>query len=279
MKKGSLAVFLALCCLMGCVGGRSSGGSPSVDGGDTLTTDTADVDASDPLAEEQSMPEAADELFDDFFFNFAANKRLQKERISFPLLVSSEDGQEHISARKWQMDRFFMDQDYYTLIFDSPQQMEDVKDTTVDEAVVEKIFLDDEMVQQYFFNRKSGRWMLCEIRRQALQRNTNAPFLVFYRHFVSDSVFQHESLAAQMQFSGPDPDDDFRQLEGVITPDFWEAFAPELPSKMLYNIVYGHRHDAAQQKILVLRGIANGLEVEITFQLKHGRWKLTKLIT
>jgi hypothetical protein len=244
---------------------------------DTLSADTAG--SGDSLSAEQPMPMAADELFDDFFFNFAANGRLQKERISFPLLVSADNHEEHVSARKWQMDHFFMDQDYYTLIFDSQQQMDEVNDTTIAEAVVEKIFLEEDRVQQYLFSRKTGRWMLYEIRQQALQRNANAPFLAFYKHFVSDSLFQRESLAEQMMFSGPDPDDDFQQIEGVITPEFWDAFAPELPAKMLYNIVYGQQHAPAHQKILVLRGIANGLEVEITFQLKHGRWKLTKLIT
>jgi len=223
------------------------------------------------------MPMGADELFDDFFFNFASNRKLQLERISFPLKVQGEGKQRVINRSQWKMDVFFMQQDYYTLIFDSEQQMDLVKDTTVSETVVEKIDLQKNMVRQYLFSRASGRWMMMSINDQTLQRNDNAPFLSFYQHFVSDSVFQQQCLADQMVFSGPDPDDDFQQIEGVITPDQWGAFAPEFPQNLIYNIVYGQQHAAATRKILVLRGIANGLGVEVTFKQHRGRWKLTKL--
>lgn len=33
------------------------------------------------------MPKAADELFDDFLFNFAASRKLQRQRVHFPLPV------------------------------------------------------------------------------------------------------------------------------------------------------------------------------------------------
>ena len=76
---------------------------------------------------------------------------------------------------------------------------------------------------------------------------------------------------------GPDPDDEFSQMEGVITPDFWEAFAPELPRDTIYNIVYGKRHNSPDEKIFVIRGISNGQEVTMTFRHQHDKWKLTKL--
>ena len=44
----------------------------------------------DELISEAPMPVAAEELFDDFLFNFASNKRLQMERVKFPIIVSSE---------------------------------------------------------------------------------------------------------------------------------------------------------------------------------------------
>jgi hypothetical protein len=78
---------------------------------------------------------------------------------------------------------------------------------------------------------------------------------------------------------GPDPDDDFSMMEGIITPDTWEAFAPELPSKMIYNIIYGEAKKETNSKLFVLRGIANGQELEMTFKRKDGKWLLTKLAT
>lgn len=48
------------------------------------TTDTTSSDTLSKVLEEQPMPKAADELFDDFFFNFAGNRKLQRHRIVFP---------------------------------------------------------------------------------------------------------------------------------------------------------------------------------------------------
>ncbi|MBR1932722.1 MAG: DUF4348 domain-containing protein [Prevotella sp.] len=277
MKKCCIAFFSAVLFVAACADKKTN--SVSETSSEQSAAVAEDIDDEETIIDEEPMPLAADELFDDFLFNFAANRRLQLDRIEFPLTVNSGHKQEQLERSQWKMENFFMRQDYYTLIFDSQEQMEIVKDTSVQDATVEKIFLDDDFVRQYVFSRKSGRWMLCEIRNQTLPRNVNAPFLSFYKQFVADSLFQRESLAEQISFTGPDPDDDFQQIEGVITPDFWEAFAPEFPTRMLYNIVYGHPQPSANEKILVLRGIANGLEVEITFQLENGRWKLTKLLT
>lgn len=280
MKKWLSALVLIL-MMSGC-SDRKAGRKTMAVWADSLETpDTAmvDADGSEGLTEEETVPVAADELFDDFIYNFAANRKLQLERIQFPLLVNSGETQEYVERRKWQMEHFFMHQDFYTLIFDTPEQMELMKDTALTAAIVEKIFLDDHFVRQYLFNRQGGHWMLTEIRNQTLPRNPNAQFLNFYERFVNDSVFQRESLSEQIDFVGPDPDDDFAQMEGVITPDFWDAFRPDLPQGMLYNVVYGQQDPAATQKIFVIRGIANGLEVELTFRLRNGRWKLTKMIT
>ena len=243
-----------------------------------VTEELNEEEQIDKLIAEEPMPLAVDELFDDFIFNFASNKRLQMERIRFPLLVNSGTKTDTIGRDDWQMEHFFMHQGEYTLMFDSEEQMEMVKDTSLNEAIVEKIFLDDEFIRQYIFNRQNGAWMLGEIRNQTLPRNPNASFIDFYHRFVTDSLFQRESLSREIDFEGPDPDDDFAQVEGFITPEYWNDFAPELPKRMLYNVVYGQQDSAANEKIFVLRGIANGLEVELTFRRDHDRWRLTKLV-
>ena len=50
---------------------------------DTVTIDTIPEDAMDSLISATPMPVTADELFDDFLFNFTANKKLQYERVMF----------------------------------------------------------------------------------------------------------------------------------------------------------------------------------------------------
>ena len=121
--------------------------------------------------------------------------------------------------------------------------------------------------------------MLMAINTIPIAKSANPSFLEFYHQFVTDPQFQQESLASTVHFVGPDPDDDFSVMEGIITPDTWEAFAPELPSKMIYNIIYGDAKKETNSKLFVLRGIANGQELEMTFKRKDGKWLLTKLAT
>ena len=244
------------------------------------STETVIVDTLEQLITESPMPRAADAYFDDFVFNFTANKRLQFERIVFPLRVTEADGQTKMTEKsQWKMEHLFMRQGYYTLLFDDEAQMSHMKDTAINEAIVEKIMLRKNQVKNYFFHRVRGAWMMYEVRTTPVEENANASFLTFYKRFTTDSVFQVQSINETVQFVGPDPDDDFSVMEGVITPDTWEAFAPQLPEKVLYNIVYGKPEAEGNKKIFLMRGVANGLEVELRFKKVGGKWLLMKMTT
>ena len=245
---------------------------------DSVLPDTSAIDSTEALIEETPMPKAADELFDDFIFNFAGNRKLQKERTVFPLKVY-RNGKltREISMDQWKMERFFMRQQYYTLIFDNRRQMNLVKDTTIDHVIVEKVFYRKKVVQQFLFNRINGEWMMTSINYKPMYTNMNASFLKFYGQFATDSTFQAEHLHNPVKFVGPDPDDDFSTMSGDIEPETWPAFAPQLPHGMIYNIIYGQKYAESNQKIFVIRGIANGMETVLTFKRVHGKWMLTKL--
>ena len=245
---------------------------------DSVIADTQTVDSTEKLIEETPMPKAADELFDDFVFNFAANRKLQMKRVHFPLPVYHNDKLvKTIEKRAWKMEHFFMHQDYYTLIFDNQKQMNLVKDTAIDHVVVEKVFYAKKKVQQFLFNRINGEWMMTSINYKPMYTNMNASFLKFYGKFATDSAFQAEHLHNPVKFVGPDPDDDFSTMSGDIEPETWPAFAPQLPHGMIYNIIYGQKYAESNQKIFVIRGIANGMETILTFKRVHGKWMLTKL--
>lgn len=263
-----------------CGGGRTAAADGSADSDTTAAADS--MSAIDSLLAELGdlpMPKAADELFDDFLFNYAANRKLQYERTLFPLRQVANGRVDTIDRKAWRMERFFLPQGYYTEIFDSERHMEVVKDTSVSHASVEKIFFDTQTVRQYHFRRLKGAWMLVEIGTIGFDQSENASFLTFYHQFALSKEFQLQHLADEVAFVGPDPDDDFAMMEGVITPDTWEAFAPELPHKVMYNIIYGKPHAESKSKVFVLRGIANGLELQMTFHRGNGTWKLTKLST
>ncbi|MCH3969091.1 MAG: DUF4348 domain-containing protein [Prevotella sp.] len=245
---------------------------------DTLAKDTTGEDSSEQLIASTPMPKAADELFDDFIFNFAATRKTQLKRIVFPLKVY-RNGKiaGKIEPVHWKLDHFFLRQDYYTLIFDNPKQMDLPKDTTIRHVIIEKIYFRKRMVKQYLFNRIRGKWMLTSINFAHLYKNTNASFLKFYQVFAADSAFQNQHIHNPVRFVGPDPDNDFSTMTGEIIPEQWPAFAPKFPQGMIYNIIYGQKYTESSRKIFVIRGIANGLEQEFTFRRIRGRWMLMKM--
>jgi hypothetical protein len=279
MKSIVFAVFAVALLMFSCTGKKGGQGEEMPADSVADTAVVTETDTLELLITETPMPRAADAMFDDFIFNFVANKKLQKERIIFPLRKTENGKTELTEKDQWKMERFFMKQGYYTLFFDNDKEMELMKDTAVSEATVEKIQLKKNRVMDYLFQRIKGAWMLKEIRVTTLEQNPNASFLAFYQRFVSDSVFQIKSLNETVQFAGPDPDDDFNMMEGVITPESWEAFAPTLPTKVLYNIVYGKPIAEGNDKIFLLRGVANGLEMELRFKKVGGKWLLMKMST
>lgn len=279
MRRCFIALSAIMLLMFSCTG-KKAGQIDEVptdsvaDSSEVAVTDTMEL-----LITETPMPRAADAMFDDFIFNFVANKKLQKERTVFPLRTTEGDKTTNMNKEQWKMERLFMRQGYYTLLFSDEEQMSLMKDTAVSQAIVEKIQLKKNRVVNYRFFRVKGAWMMTSINVTPISENANASFLNFYQKFVTDSVFQLESINETVQFVGPDPDDDFAMMEGVITPDTWEAFAPALPVKVLYNIVYGKPKAANKEMIFLMKGVANGLEVELRFKKVGNKWLLMKMTT
>lgn len=279
MRRCFIALSAIMLLMFSCTG-KKAGQTDEVPTDSVAdSTDVAVTDTMELLITQTPMPRAADAMFDDFIFNFVANKKLQKERTVFPLRTTEGDKTVNTKEEQWQMERLFMRQGYYTLLFSDEEQMSLMKDTVVSQAIVEKIQLKKNRVVNYRFFRVKGAWMMTSINVTPISENANASFLNFYQKFVTDSVFQLESINETVQFVGPDPDDDFAQMEGVITPDTWEAFAPTLPVKVLYNIVYGKPKAANKEMIFLMKGVANGLEMELRFKKVGNKWLLMKMTT
>ena len=279
MNKFLIAVFACLVAIFSCKGNKATYGDEEAPADSIDSLGMAVADSVEVLPAETMVPRAADELFDDFFFNFIVNKKMQKSRIKFPLPVVDGDKKEMIAKEEWKMDHFFMNQGYYTLIFDNHKQLNLLKDTSVSHVTVEKIYLDKKRVKQYVFGRENGLWQLNSIKLTDTYNVKNASFIDFYQKFANDTAFQIQHLCNPVAFTGPDPDDDFQQMEGVITPDTWLAFSPEIPVKMTYNIVYGQNYTESTRKTTLIRGIANGLEIEMVFKRIGGKWMLQSLTT
>ena len=271
-----VAVISMLLSTTGCTERKAEPADTIVD---STATDSIEADTLETLLEETPMPKAADELFDDFIFNFAANRKLQMSRIDFPVAAYEMDTKTAIPRDKWHMERFFMRQGYNTLVGCSMHDIDRSKDTSVSHVTIEKVMVETERVRQYIFNRVQGLWKLQELRTVPMSENAFGDFYSFYHKFATDSTFRQHSLAETVECSGPDPDDDFSRMEGSIMPEQWEMFAPELPETIHYNIIYGTNRTEGNRRVLVIRGIANGFEVQLTFHKSGNTYTLVKLNT
>ena len=281
MRKSALVVLIACMTMMMWTTGCTDKKKPMT--ADTMMTDTiADttvVDSLEELIGETPVPKAADELFDDFIFNFAGNRKAQLRRIQFPLKVVTAGNVKQTTKEQWKMERFFMPQGFYTLILDNHKQLDLSKDTSITHVVVEKINLDAGQVKSFNFDRLQGEWMLTSVENNGINQNKNASFLKFYGRFSTDPEFQMQSLHDPISFIGPDPDDDFKTLTGDLLPEQWPDVGPtDLPHGTIYNIIYGQKYAESTQKVFMLRGIANGQELELTFKKFGSDWKLIKLV-
>lgn len=224
---------------------------------------------------EERLPETADELFDDFIFEFARLKKVQIERVKFPLpLVGAGGDTLWIQPDQWTHEYLFLRQDYYTVFFNHEEQMELEKRTDLEHVDVEWHIPDKQQVKIYSFEREQGRWSLVQETIRPFHDSPLADFITFYQKFVSDTEFQKRSISDPLHFVTTDPDDDFHVIEGTLSLEQWEAFKPQLPSGTLTNVRYGQTYRNPDEMVMVKRGIANGLMDVLSFKKTGGDWKL-----
>lgn len=226
---------------------------------------------------EEPKPMEADELFDDFIFNYASDDALQRQRTVFPLPYYNRDTPSKIEEEFWKHDYLFTKQNYYTLLFDKEEDMDMVGDTTLTSVQVEWIFLKTRMVKRYYFERKRGMWMLEAINLREMEKGENEDFVEFYTRFVTDSVYQSKHIRHPLQFITIDPDDEFSILETTLDVDQWYAFRPVMPTDRLSNINYRQKNeDLSDTKILKVNGIGNGYSNIFYFRKRSKGWELYK---
>lgn len=274
----AVACFSAIFVNTGCVNSNNPG-QDSIET-DSIIADTTVQDSLSEMIEETPMPVAADEIFDDFFFNFAASRKVQRERIDFPLQVDNYGKEKVVEQKNWQMEHFFMRQGFYTLIMTNAKQRQYAKDTHLNNVIVERIDMQRNFVTQWYFSRDNGLWRMKSMKNLALAKHPDGTFLSFYQKFATDSLFQQQSLYDPVTFTGPDPEDDFSTMTGELMPEQWPSFAPQLPSGVLYNIIYAEKpYPQTDTRLLYLCGIANGFQMDMMFVRQGNKWLLKKMNT
>lgn len=243
---------------------------------DTLATDSLDAE---PEESEEEMvytgrsEQSIDRSFNDFFFAFVHNHRLQRKRTRMPLDVHLSTGEDVKWTRHPDLGLQYFQGDFYTVLYADPDQIEDTKAETPSETKVQRIDLDGKEILTYFFQMQKEKWMLDHIRYDSLRHSPIADFLHFYAEFSSDSIFQMRHVAPRIHISIYD-EDGSGSIEGTIDALQWAAFRPEIPCGIISHIDYGQPL-SERQMVLQKCGMANGMEEIFTFHKLHDQWKLT----
>ncbi|MCD8292631.1 MAG: DUF4348 domain-containing protein, partial [Prevotellaceae bacterium] len=219
--KGAALLSLSFLLCFSCTGGKGGRHVAAPDRGDGFPPVEADTLVLPSEADADTLPAQADELFDDFIFNYASNARLQLRRTVFPLPYYKEDEPLKIEKEDWAHDSLFVQQTYYTLLFDNEDDMDLVGDTTLKSVQVEWFFLDTREVKRYYFERKQGTWMLEAINLRRMEESGEEDFLAFYARFAADSLYQRGHLCDPLPYVTIDPDDEFSILETTLDVNQW----------------------------------------------------------
>lgn len=276
-------VITVVCCLFMTTGCMERA-PKALDSLDADTVDMSDrektnIDSLSQLISQAPMPTAADELFDDFFFNYAANIDVQKARTIFPVVYEDNGLEINIEKKSdWKREPFFITDGFYTIICQTKSQMDLPGDTTVNEVVVQRLSFPEDEVKEWKFQRIKGKWCMRTIEVKELSETPDHEFLEFYNEFATDSLNQENYLAPYVTFTGPDPDEDFSTLEGDIMREQWPMFKPWLPQNVFFCIRYGKQnYHKSDKRYFLIRGISNGIQTDLVFMRKGNKWELVKV--
>lgn len=243
---------------------------------DTLKADSLEQEIPEFIEEvkEEEEFEYIDGDFDDFMFTFVRNNKLQKERVKYPLPFIAPKVDSTIYYLNCRKEFEFLNNDFFTILYGDPEQIEEVKNLSGDSVSVERIDLDRSTINRYDFCRLDGKWMLTGICQSGLNGNELADFFVFYHQFSCDSIYQMGHISQPLKFGMIDPDDEGNYIEGTLDAQQWFSFCPEVPTGLITNIRYGQRY-TPEQVVLQKCGMANGMEEIFTFRRMTQEWMLT----
>lgn len=278
MKRSVALTFVSALLLASCKKGNVS---EIFSSDDEAEEDSVEAFVGDTLHlfEEEAPPVAVDELFDDFFFNFASDSRFQKQRIRFPL--ACKDGAEvmKVSRQEWTQFNKFDTQDIFSVIYEKEQDMDLQKDTALTRVVVEWMYLEDEYVEKYNFKRLDGVWILMDMNKELIENVPNGDFLKFYSKFAADSVYQREAISTPLKLVlTPQSEEEDEQVEELSIDQWFEMRTDlPLPKDALVNIDYGQSSSNPNSKTLLLEGVSNGFFMKFKFHKYGENWKLTEV--
>jgi hypothetical protein len=280
MKK--ICIPVAAVCLLSQIACRNQT-SENTEETETTVADSAVVEEDTVVVEDSviqaELPKAADELFDDFIFNFAQNRRIQLNRVKFPISLQTEGGTEKIYRKDWVHDKLFVSDDYYTIVLSNEQQLDLEKSTELNHVNVDRINLRDNTMRRFVFERLEGLWRMTKVEERHINKHEDSEFFTFYGNFVNDTVYQKQHLNDPISIISTDTeemDDGEEEMNGIISPEQWPDFSPEMATDYITSIDYGQHYKETDRKLVVKKGICNGMMDILTFRRIDGKWMLVK---
>lgn len=278
MRKGLVIAGATLILLGSC---RDKKMTNAFDDEDDLEEDSIEAFVGDTLHlfEEEALPDAVDELFDDFFYNFLDDDRFQGQRIAYPLPCKEGGEAEKLTKDDWHRFDHFNDQEVLSVLYEREQDYALSKDTSMQHVGVEWIQLKNDEVERFLFNRVEGKWMLTEIEKKRRSDMPNGEFLDFYAHFVADTVFQRHSLAENVKVILTSDDGEEEPEEELLNADEWFEMRNSLPlpTEEIVNVDYGQACISQNRKTLLLQGVSNGMQIKFKFTKDGEDWKLMEI--
>lgn len=225
--------------------------------------------------EAEHYNERADELFDDFLYNYIHDTLLQRRRTAFPVSESFPDGiTREVTQSDWHNYFDFMDGEYVTTIYNSEAEKTINEDTTLLVASVEKIDLEQGLITSYDFARNHGEWAMEAIRNITVDDSDLADFIHFYSRFSRDAIFMNSSIARFIHVSMSDSDDDTQTMDGFISREQWSTIGSSVPDGIITNIRYGQRYHNAKRILMEKNSLGSGMSETFCFVKGSRGWEL-----
>jgi len=230
------------------------------------------------LFEEKVIPKTADLLFDDFFFSFATDQHFQSQRVTFPLHGTEQGEQTTMTHDEWTHETDF-NLSFYSVLFERETDMEIQKDTSLNTVSVERVSLNDQIINRFHFQRIDGQWVVADFEKMPTSQTPNSDFLHFYAKFIADSAFQRESIAEPLKLISAWGGDGDEESEIELTADDWFEFRKEMPMPegVMTNVNYGQPALSENRKILLVQGMSNEMYVKYKFDRLDGKWRLIEI--
>lgn len=272
---------IVLCCFMAALlvlfscqkkNSLVEGPAKTAIGLDSLKGDSISED--DSLKQTAPIPKSADEYFNDFIYSFTTNTKYQFSRVVFPLPCIEYGKATYLKKSQWKFTKLHTRDAIYTVFFDKKSSLDLEKDKNIVDVKIEYFKMKQRQVHRYDFKKIADRWMLVQIEDFALRDYKDHSFIEFYQKFASDTIFQMNHVKSPLSIRVVDPDDEFEKMEGVLEPEQWPSFRPELPVNEFTNIDYGQTLKFHNRRIVAIEGSSNGFLCLLYFEKVHGQWLL-----